>query len=72
MAQLTKEQAFDMLKNILVPIYKNDAMTAAQITFACLDMNQVDYLNEEIDDVVNTLTLIKGIINKGRHKKKED
>lgn len=54
-----------------MPIYKNDAMTVAQITFACRDMNQVDYLNEEIDDVVNTLTMIKGVINKGRRKKKE-
>ena len=71
MEQMSKEQAFDLLKKILVPIYKNDAITAAQITFACRDMNQVDYLNEEIDDVVNTLTMIKGIINKGKRKKKE-
>lgn len=69
---MSKEQAFDLLKKILVPIYKKDVITAAQITFACRDMNQVDYLNEEIDDVVNTLTMIKEIINKGKHKKKED
>ncbi len=71
MEQMSKEQAFDLLKKILVPIYKNDVITVAQITFACRDMNQVDYLNEEIDDVVNTLTMIKGIINKGKRKKKE-
>ena len=68
---MSKEQAFDLLKKILIPIYKNDVITAAQIALACRDMNQVDYLNEEIDDVVNTLTMIKGIINKGKRKKKE-